>query len=99
MEDTRDLSIGQVVKSKAGRDKGKVFLIVEIPDEKFVKICDGEIRKVSKPKLKKIRHLIIYSKIFSEVAEHINKNEKMNNAYIRKLLEPYKLKTKEKGGT
>jgi ribosomal protein L14E/L6E/L27E len=91
MEITSDLRIGQVVKSKAGRDKGRVFIIVEIVDETYVKLCDGELRKVSKPKLKKIKHLIIYNRVFEEIEARIEKNEKLNNAYIRRLLEPYNI--------
>jgi hypothetical protein len=56
-----------------------------------VRLCDGELRKVSKPKLKKVKHLIIYNRVFEEVEAHINKNEKLNNAYIRRLLEPYNI--------
>ncbi|MBN2287537.1 MAG: KOW domain-containing RNA-binding protein [Tissierellales bacterium] len=89
MEITDDLRIGQVVKSKAGRDKGRIFVVIEIVDDQYVRLCDGELRKVSKPKLKKIKHLIVYNRVFEEIETHLNKNEKLNNAYIRRLLEPY----------
>lgn len=89
MELTSDLRIGQVVKSKAGRDQGRIFIIVEIVDDIYVKICDGELRKVSKPKLKKIKHLIVYNRVFEEIEERVNKKEKLSNAYFRRLLEPY----------
>jgi len=91
MEVANDLRIGQVVKSKAGRDKGRIFIITEIVDDKYVKLCDGELRKVSKPKLKKIKHLIIYNRVFEEIESRVDKNEKMNNAYVRRLLEPYNI--------
>jgi ribosomal protein L14E/L6E/L27E len=89
MEITNDLRVGQIVKSKAGRDKGRIFIIAEIVDDINVKICDGELRKVSKPKLKKIKHLIVYNRVFEEIETRVSKNEKLNNAYIRRLLEPY----------
>ncbi len=91
MEITDDLRIGQVVKSKAGRDKGRIFIIVEIIDDKYVRICDGELRKVSKPKPKKVKHLIIYNRVFEEIEARIDKGDKLNNAYIRRLLEPYNI--------
>jgi ribosomal protein L14E/L6E/L27E len=91
MEITNDLRIGQVVKSKAGRDKGRIFIIVEIIDDKYVRICDGELRKVSKPKQKKVKHLIIYNRVFEEIEARIDKGDKLNNAYIRRLLEPYNI--------
>jgi ribosomal protein L14E/L6E/L27E len=89
MEITNDLRVGQIVKSKAGRDKGRIFIITEIVDDIYVKLCDGELRKVSKPKLKKIKHLIVYNRVFEEIETRVSKNEKLNNAYIRRLLEPY----------
>lgn len=89
MEITNDLRVGQIVKSKAGRDKGRIFIITEIVDDIYVRICDGELRKVSKPKLKKIKHLIVYNRVFEEIETRVGKNEKLNNAYIRRLLEPY----------
>jgi ribosomal protein L14E/L6E/L27E len=89
MEITNDLRVGQIVKSKAGRDKGRIFIITEIVDDIYVKVCDGELRKVSKPKLKKIKHLIVYNRVFEEIETRVGKNEKLNNAYIRRLLEPY----------
>jgi LSU ribosomal protein L14E len=32
MDSTDDLSIGQVVKSRAGRDKGRIFVVLDIID-------------------------------------------------------------------
>lgn len=89
METTTELKIGQVVKSKAGRDKGKIFIIQDIVDDQYVMLCDGELRKVSKPKKKKVKHLIIYNTVFDEIAEKTAKKEKINNAFVRKILEPF----------
>lgn len=86
METTEDVTIAQVVKSKAGRDKGKVFVIVDIIDDKYVSIVDGDLRKLDKPKKKKIRHLIVYNTVLENLKEKMINNEKFNNAYVRKLL-------------
>lgn len=59
MEKTTRLTLGQIVKATRGRDEGKVFVIKEIVDDKMVKIVDGKTRKLEKPKLKKVSHLII----------------------------------------
>lgn len=89
METTSDVGLGQVVKSKAGRDKGKIFVIIDVLDDKYVLIVDGDMRKLDKPKKKKIRHLIVYNTVLEELREKIIKGEKFNNAYIRKILEPF----------
>lgn len=89
METTDDLRIGQVVKSKVGRDKGKIFTITQILDDKYVIICDGDIRKISKPKKKKVKHLIIYNTVFEELEKKVYNNEKITNAFVRRLLKPF----------
>ncbi|EOD01013.1 KOW domain-containing RNA-binding protein [Caldisalinibacter kiritimatiensis] len=89
METTNDIEIGQVVRSKAGRDKGRVFVVFDIIDDKYVLIVDGDIRKISKPKKKKIRHLIVYKTILNELKKKIINKEKFNNAYVRRALSPF----------
>lgn len=54
-----NIAPGQVVISKAGRDKGRKFIILKKIDRDYVYIADGCLRKVEKPKKKKIKHLKI----------------------------------------
>jgi len=89
METTEDLQIGQLVKSKAGRDKGKLFIIKEIINDKYVYIVDGELRKISNPKKKKVKHLIIYKRTFKEFQEQKKNSLKLTNVFVKKLIEPY----------
>ena len=51
--------IGAVVQSKAGRDAGRYFVVIDIVDDQYVLICDGSLRKLARPKKKKLRHLAI----------------------------------------
>lgn len=90
MDSTKDITVGQVVKSRAGRDKGNIFIVLEIIDDKHVLIVDGNTRRLDKPKKKKIKHLIVYNTVLSEFKEKIDGEIKINNAYVRKLLEPFK---------
>ncbi|MCR2043509.1 KOW domain-containing RNA-binding protein [Anaerosalibacter massiliensis] len=92
MDSTSDITIGQVVKSRAGRDKGNIFLVLDIIDDEYVYIVDGDIRKLDNPKKKKVKHLIIYNTIMPELKEKVKNRTKINNAYIRKLLEPFNMK-------
>ena len=48
---------GDIVLSKAGRDKNKHFIVLEVIDEQYVMIADGDLRKVDNPKRKKCKHL------------------------------------------
>lgn len=48
---------GDIVISKAGRDKDKHFVVIEVIDEQYVFIADGDLRRVDNPKRKKWKHL------------------------------------------
>ena len=43
METTGELSLGQIVSSKAGRDKDKLFAVIQILDDSYVMIADGDL--------------------------------------------------------
>ena len=49
---------GMLAKSKAGHDKGKIYIIYEL-DETYVYLVDGIIRKIENPKCKKRKHVQI----------------------------------------
>ncbi len=50
------LKKGTVIKSAAGRDKGKLLAIAG-SDENRVLVCDGKERPIDRPKSKNIRHV------------------------------------------
>ena len=47
---------GSLVYSRAGRDKGTLFLVLETEGE-YVYLTDGDTRRVEKPKRKKLKHV------------------------------------------
>ncbi|MDO4753919.1 MAG: hypothetical protein Q4A41_02830 [Bacillota bacterium] len=51
------LERGSVVISLSGRDKGRKMVVVEIIDEDYVLVADGDLRKIEKPKRKKRKHI------------------------------------------
>ena len=50
--------IGMLARSKAGHDKGHVYVIYNI-EEAYVYLVDGDIRTIEKPKKKKKKHVQI----------------------------------------
>ena len=54
---TLPIEVGSIVISKAGRDQGRYFLVVEEVDADFVMIANGELRKLDRLKKKRRRHL------------------------------------------
>lgn len=77
---------GQVVVSKAGRDAGKKFVVVSIINEIYVQIADGELRKIEKPKKKKLKHLRITHYVIDHIRQSLENNIRVTNAEIRKAL-------------
>ncbi|MEE0884531.1 MAG: KOW domain-containing RNA-binding protein [Faecalimonas sp.] len=49
---------GMLAKSKAGHDKGHLYVIYDV-DETYVYLVDGQIRTIDKPKKKKRKHVQI----------------------------------------
>ena len=49
--------VGSIVKSAAGRDKSRFFVVLALEDGGFAYIADGRLRKTEKPKKKKLIHL------------------------------------------
>lgn len=83
MIDTSQVLPGQLVISKAGRDIGRCFVIINIVDEQYVSLVDGCLRKVEKPKKKKIKHLIKTNHISEFIVDKLNKGEKITNVMVR----------------
>ncbi len=81
-----DLYLGQVVWSKAGRDKGRFMVVIENIDSQYVKISDGKVHKIEKPKKKKVKHLAKTNHIIYPLKEKLETGQNINNAEIRKNL-------------
>ena len=56
--------IGMLAKSKAGHDKGQLYVIYDV-DETYVYLVDGKIRTIDKPKKKKRRHVQIICETYN----------------------------------
>ncbi len=79
--------LGKVVHSKSGRDKGKYFIVIGIIDAEYVYISDGDLRKIEKPKKKKIKHLGFTNLMADEIREAILSDGRISNSRIRKFLQ------------
>ncbi len=79
--------LGKVVHSKSGRDKGKFFIIIGIIDAEYVYISDGDLRKIEKPKKKKIKHLVFKDVLADDIRNTILSDGKISNSKIKKFLQ------------
>jgi len=73
-----EIKIGRVVRSIAGRDKGRLLVITGIENENLY-FCDGKERPLERPKRKLLKHVVL--------TEHILKAEQMTtNRQLRRSL-------------
>jgi ribosomal protein L14E/L6E/L27E len=61
-------SPGQLVISRAGRDRGRAYLVVAV-DTRWVWVADGAVRDVRRPKRKNPRHLAPTGRVAEELAQ------------------------------
>lgn len=80
------VTLGQVVISRAGRDVGRKFIVINVVDNIYVQISDGELRRIEKPKKKKIKHLEPTGQFAEAVLEKLKNSSRISNSDIRKAL-------------
>lgn len=89
------VKVGDLVLSKAGRDKGKYFLVVAVSGA-IATLVDGRTRKVSNPKKKNIKHLeMVLSAVNIELAEKIQNGQAVGNERVYKTVKSEKQKIQE----
>ena len=72
-----DFCKGMVVRSRAGRDAGRWFVILEL-DAEYAYLADGGLRRLEKPKRKKRRHLARTNTVLQP--EQFNEDHKLKEA-------------------
>ena len=85
-----DFRDGNIVLSKAGRDKGKYFIVLKVVDADYVLIADGSLRKVDNPKLKKCKHLENTGKTSERVCEKLSEGLRVTNPELHRELAEFK---------
>ena len=81
------MEVGRVVLSRAGRDQGHYFVIVDVIDENYVAIANGCQRKVDNPKKKKIKHLVAKPELLEEISKKISEKKRIFDSEVRNRLD------------
>ncbi len=84
-----DFRYGNIVLSKAGRDKGNYFIVINVIDSQFVEIADGDLHKVDNPKKKKCKHLENTGKTSERICEKIDAGARVTNPELKRELAEY----------
>ena len=84
-----EIAKSNIVRSDAGRDKGKLFVVLDVEGE-FLLLADGKTRKVENPKRKKRRHVLFVSAEKTRLSEKITNNVKFTNSELRRTLAAFR---------
>ena len=72
-----EIKVGSIVRSIAGHDKGSLLLVVAL-EKGYAYVADGKLRKIEKPKKKKLKHL--------QGSNYLTDKEFSENYQIREIL-------------
>lgn len=76
-----ELMEGMVVCSKAGRDKGRFYLVIQL-EGNSVWLADGKLHRLERPKRKNEKHLALTRTVLPV-------SQATSNKSLRKLLWPF----------
>ncbi|MBC7336571.1 MAG: KOW domain-containing RNA-binding protein [Clostridia bacterium] len=80
------MRVGQLVLSKAGRDRGRPLLVLKVAGDGYAYVADGELRRVARPKRKNVKHLQPTGRIARDMAAKLEAGKLPTDAEIRKAL-------------
>ncbi len=81
-----EFSVGDVVVSRAGRDKGRPFVILARPESEYALLVDGSLRRLERPKRKKLMHLMAAPQGDSARMQALTLGKQVCDADIRRHL-------------
>lgn len=84
-----EYKFGSIVISKAGHDKGELFVIVK-SDSEYVYLVDGIIRTLERPKKKKIKHVQFTHYVDKNLVRKNENKEKVINEEIKRAIKLFK---------
>lgn len=81
-----DIVPGRVAIPRAGRDRGRPMLVLRVEGE-YAYLADGKLRRVEKPKKKKLRHLLPQKELLGNFLEMLEDGRTPLDAEVKKALE------------
>lgn len=79
---------GMFATSKAGHDKGKLYIIIE-EDAEYVYLTDGRLKLVDAPKKKKKKHIQLIKKTDPNICVTIKENRQISNEEVKRAIKEY----------
>jgi ribosomal protein L14E/L6E/L27E len=85
----KPIETGTIVYSVTGRDSGRFFVVTEIVDDKYIKVADGDLRRIDKPKLKQSKHVKSQGVTLPKITEKLIEGKKIFDAELKSALKNY----------
>ncbi|MDD2201129.1 MAG: KOW domain-containing RNA-binding protein [Firmicutes bacterium] len=82
--------LGQFVISKMGRDKGRLFVVVGLEENGYACIADGDTHKVSEPKRKNVKHLIVTRQVDEDIRTALEAGNSVTDEQLVTALRVYR---------
>lgn len=76
------MCIGAVVKSKTGRDRYRLYVIVGVTEDGRALIANGRLHTLEKPKKKNLRHLTVLRQGAAKASPYWDTNDALH-AYLQ----------------
>lgn len=89
MDEQKTPQIGQIVKIVRGRDEGKHAVVIQIINNRYVLIADGDKRKFDLPKKKNLLHIKLLDDVSSEVVNSMLESGRVSNGKLRYAVGKY----------
>lgn len=84
-----EIAKSNIVRSDAGRDRGKLFYVLDVEGE-YLLLADGKTRRVEAPKRKKCRHVLFVAEDRTAFSEKIRSEAKITNNELRRALAAFR---------
>lgn len=81
--------IGQIVQITRGRELDQHAVVIDIINDRYVLLADGEKRKYDRPKKKNVNHMQLTPFISDEVKKSLLETNRVSNGKLRFALEKY----------
>lgn len=86
---------GQFVTSKAGHDKGDLYIVCSV-EEECVRVVNGTTRKHEIPKRKNIKHIQVINYVSDEYVK-LAATAELTNEYVKNIINKYRKNIMLKG--
>ena len=80
------IELGSVVRSLAGRDQGRLFVVIQEVDSDFVMVANGKLRGMDRLKKKRRKHLKPTGCVVEELRDRLAKGGAVEDHEIRSWL-------------